>query len=230
MNCDYTKNPLASIQNTIHESITSSHRKNPVAIVAVSKKKPASMIKHLYSLGQKDFGENYVQEALEKIHTLSYLSDITWHFIGSIQSNKTKSIAKHFHWVHSVDRLKIAERLHNERPDNLPPLNICIEVNIGNEPNKSGITYNNAAELALAISNLSNLKLRGLMVMPPVEKDPQKQLIPFRKTRELLNHININYHTVMDTLSMGTTADFPAAIAEGSTFIRIGTALFGSRN
>lgn len=198
-----------------------------VKLLAVSKTRPADDIRHAYKTGQKAFGENYLQEALEKITQLVDC-DIEWHFIGPIQSNKTKEIAQHFDWVHSVDRLKIARRLNEQRPDNMAPLSICLQVNIDNETSKSGISSNEALELAKQIQCLPNIKLRGLMAIPAASQDFNVQRHAFaqlRKLYEQLQKIGIS----LDTLSMGMSNDLEAAIAEGSTMVRIGTAIFGPR-
>ena len=209
---------------------------NPVTVKvrfscsAVSKTKPATMIREAWSLGQRHFGENYLQEALDKINTLADLKDIYWHFIGPVQSNKTREIASGFHWVHSVDRLKIAKRLNDQRPDELPPLNICLQVNISGETSKSGVPLDELSELVMAVSALPNIRLRGLMAIPAPERDPDKQRIPFQAIAEKLKALNEEQGLNMDTLSMGMTGDLDIAIQKGSTIVRIGTALFGARD
>ena len=221
---------FGQINDRIRQVEQSCNRQGQVQLLAVSKTKPASMVRKAWHLGQRHFGENYLQDALEKIETLSDLKDISWHFIGPIQSNKTRDIARHFQWVHSVDRLKIARRLNDLRPDELSPLNICLQVNISNETSKSGITVDELPGLVSSIDQLPRLKLRGLMAIPAPESNPEKQRIPFRALREQLNYLNQSLQLDMDTLSMGMTNDLEAAILEGSTMVRIGTALFGARD
>lgn len=198
-------------------------------LLAVSKTKPASDIYALYKAGQRDFGENYLQEALGKQKTLAHLA-INWHFIGPIQSNKTRDIAGHFQWVHSVDRLKIAQRLNQQRPDTLPPLNICLQVNIDEEPSKSGFSLDALAEVIEPLMSLEKLRIRGLMAIPKATRDVELQRGSFNRLRQAKDQINAQFGLGMDTLSMGMSGDLEAAIAEGSTMVRIGTAIFGSRN
>lgn len=199
-----------------------------VALLAVSKKKPASDLLEAYKAGQHAFGENYLQEALEKIDALKELP-LEWHFIGPIQSNKTAAIAQNFHWVHSVDRLKIAQRLNDQRPTELPPLKICLQVNISGEASKSGCTLEQLTELAAEVSKLPNLRLRGLMAIPESGEQFEEQRKPFAEMKKLLTQLQID-HPEMDTLSMGMSGDLRAAICEGATMVRIGTALFGRRD
>ena len=198
-----------------------------VKLLAVSKTRAAGDVLALAQLGVSDFGENYVQEAGAKIEQLSGHS-LTWHFIGPIQSNKTRQIAEHFDWVHSVDRIKVAQRLNAARPAHLPPLNICIQVNVDAESTKSGIDPDEVEQLAGQILPLSRLNLRGLMALPAPTEDFTAQRRAFMKLRRLQEHLNETGYR-LDTLSMGTTNDMRAAIAEGATVIRIGTALFGPR-
>lgn len=212
------------ITNAAHEY---GRRPGEVTLLAVSKRQTAEKIAAAVSLGLKDFGENYLQEALEKQTELKNLN-ICWHFIGPIQSNKTRAIANHFDWVHTVDRIKIAERLHAQR-EREEPMQVCIQVNIDNEESKSGVLPEEAFELARAISGLPKLQLRGLMVIPEVKTDFGQQRLAFQKTRELLVKINAKLGLSLDTLSMGMSADLEAAIAEGATIVRIGTAIFGER-
>ena len=198
-----------------------------VHLLAVSKTFPAAAVREAYAAGQRAFGENYVQEALEKIEALRDLP-LEWHFIGPIQSNKTRDIAENFAWVHGVDRLKIAERLSAQRPAHLPPLNICLQVNVSGEESKSGIAPNEVEALAWQVAKLPNLKLRGLMAIPAPADDPAAQRKPFAQMNALLQQLNA-HGLQLDTLSMGMSHDFPAAIAEGATIVRIGTAIFGTR-
>ncbi len=201
---------------------------NSVQLLAVSKTKPVAAIQTAIDAGQVCFAENYLQEAVEKIMSLNN-PQLVWHFIGSIQSNKTRDIAQHFHWAHTIDRVKIARRLNEQRPDHLPPLNICLQINISGENSKSGIAPDELIQLADDCSSLPNIKIRGLMAMPAQYSDFEKQRIPFRELKRLFTEIQSG-HPDMDTLSMGTTSDLEAAIAEGATIVRIGTAIFGSRN
>lgn len=203
--------------------------RNPgsVKLLAVSKTRIVNDIRAARACGQLDFGENYVQEAVNKILEIND-PRLIWHFIGPVQSNKTRQIASHFHWVHGVDRVKIARRLSDARPQHLPPLNICIQVNISNETSKSGVSPEELPQLAAACRGLPNLRLRGLMTLPEPWPDIEQQRIPFRKVRMMLDSITSSEYP-LDTLSMGTTNDMEAAIAEGATIVRIGTALFGER-
>ena len=196
-----------------------------IHLLAVSKTKPAQAVREAYAAGLRDFGENYLQEALGKQADLTDLP-LSWHFIGPIQSNKTRAIAEHFAWVHSVDRLKIAQRLSEQRPADLPPLNICIQVNVSGEASKSGCTPADLPALAEAISALPRLKLRGLMAIPEPTEDRAEQDAAFATVRDLQASLNL----ALDTLSMGMSHDLESAIAQGATWVRIGTALFGARD
>jgi pyridoxal phosphate enzyme (YggS family) len=198
-----------------------------ITLVAVSKGQGPEAVAAAAALGVQDFGESYVQEALPKITALGSLP-LRWHFIGRIQANKTRPIAEHFDWVHGVDRLRIAERLSAQRRAHAPPLNVCIEVNVGDDPAKGGVAPAEAAALAGALSALPNLRLRGLMTVLPEESGATAARAGFHQLGRLLTDIN-RAGIGLDTLSMGMSADFPAAIAEGATLIRIGTALFGPR-
>lgn len=198
-----------------------------VRLLAVSKTQPAAAIVAIAAQGQRRFGENYLQEALTKIAELADLG-LEWHFIGPIQANKTRSIAEHFAWVHSVDRLKIAERLSAQRPDHLPPLNVCLQVNIDREPTKHGLDEAELAEVAHAVATLPRLRLRGLMAIPAPAAEFTAQRRPFAQLRKLRERL-ADAGLVLDTLSAGMSDDLEAAIAEGATLVRIGTALFGSR-
>ncbi|MGA9851514.1 MAG: YggS family pyridoxal phosphate-dependent enzyme [Gammaproteobacteria bacterium] len=199
-----------------------------VRLIAVSKNWPTTAIKAAYQAGQLEFGENYLQEALPKLETLSRHRELVWHFIGALQSNKTRPVAEHFCWVHTVDRERTAERLNAQRPAALPPLNICIEVRVSDEARKSGILPGQISKLAECIAGLPRLRLRGLMIIPAPSDDPEAQRVPFRRLRELFDRLNKSGHE-LDTLSMGMSADFEAAILEGATLIRLGTAIFGAR-
>ena len=217
---------IAKVGVRIREAAQASQRDcATVGLLAVSKTKPAEAIRQAFAAGTYDFGENYLQEALEKQAELSDLP-LSWHFIGPIQSNKTKPIAEHFAWVHSVDRLKIAQRLSDQRPAQLPPLNICLQVNVSGEASKSGCNPDELQALAQAVTQLPNLRLRGLMTIPEPTDDPSEQRAAFARLRELMQGLNLN----LDTLSMGMSHDLEAAIAEGATWVRIGTALFGARD
>ena len=198
-----------------------------ITLLAVSKTVPASVVREAYSLGQKAFGENFVQEALDKMHDLRDLP-LQWHFIGPIQSNKTRAIAENFSWAHSVDRLKIAQRLSEQRPTNMPPLNVCLQINVSGESTKGGVAPDEAEALAHAIAILPRLKLRGLMAIPAPAEELAVQRAAFTKMRELLNMLNTTGLN-LDTLSMGMSHDLTAAIMEGATIVRVGTAIFGSR-
>ncbi len=211
---------------------SSNNRQNSVTLLAVSKTKPVSAIEQAYLVGQRDFGENYLQEAIEKITKLSNLPEICWHFIGPIQSNKTKQIAQHFNWVHSVDRVKIAHRLNDHLNDSSlqnhcqdTSLNICLQVNISEESSKSGIMVDEVFSLAEVVDNCDKLTLRGLMAIP--EKKAGKA--SYEKMQHLFKKLQAQYPTV-DTLSMGMSNDLELAIAYGSTMVRIGTAIFGQRD
>ena len=198
-----------------------------ITLVAVSKKKPAQAVREAWQAGQADFAENFLQEALPKQEELAKLP-LTWHFIGRIQSNKTRPIAEHFQWVHTVDRFKIAQRLSQQRPADLPPLNLCIQVNVGDRDNKAGVEPAEVVELARQISALPRLVLRGLMCMPPESDDIDTQRGYFRILGQL-RQLLLQHGFQIDTLSMGMSGDLEAAVAEGATMLRIGTAVFGQR-
>lgn len=202
-------------------------RPDEITLLAVSKTMPIAAIRAAHSAGQTDFGENYVQEALKKIQGLTNLP-IRWHFIGPIQSNKTRLIAENFSWVHSVDREKIAERLSRDRPESLLPLQICLQVNVSGEDRKSGVAPEEVWSLAATIARLPRLQLRGLMTIPEPTTDTGLQHSRFRRLRELLNQLR-QQGLELDTLSMGMSHDLEAAIREGSTIVRVGTAIFGER-
>ena len=198
-----------------------------VRLLAVSKTQPVAAVAALAAAGQLCFGENYVQEALDKITALAALN-LEWHFIGPLQANKTREVAEHFAWVHSVDRLKIAERLSAQRPAGLPPLNVCLQVNIDREPTKHGLDVDEVTAVAQAVAGLPKVRLRGLMAIPAPAADADAQRRPLARLRELQESLNAT-GLALDTLSMGMSDDLEAAIAEGATLVRIGTALFGSR-
>jgi PLP dependent protein len=198
-----------------------------INLLAVSKTFAPDALREAYQAGQTCFAESYVQEALDKIAALQDIP-IEWHYIGPIQSNKTRAIAENFAWVHSVDRLKIAERLSEQRPAHLPPLQVCLQVNISMEASKSGAVPDEVDALAHAIAKLPNLKLRGLMAVPAPSDEIAAQRLSFAKLRELRDQMN-RQGLQLDTLSMGMSHDFAAAIAEGATIVRIGTAIFGDR-
>jgi pyridoxal phosphate enzyme (YggS family) len=201
-----------------------------IALLAVSKTFPAEDVRAAYAAGQYAFGENYVQEALTKLDALADLrGSIEWHFIGPLQSNKTRAVAERFDWVHSVDRLKIAQRLAEQRPDGLPPLNVCVQVNVSGEASKSGVLPREAAEVAHAVAALPKLRLRGLMAIPEPAGGIEEQRVPHRALRELFEQLRAD-GLALDTLSMGMSGDLEAAVLEGATMVRIGTAIFGARD
>ncbi|MFJ2427879.1 YggS family pyridoxal phosphate-dependent enzyme [Pseudomonas sp. NPDC087804] len=217
---------ISHVGSRIQTATQAAHRpENSVQLLAVSKTKPAEALREAYAAGLRDFGENYLQEALSKQLELADLP-LIWHFIGPIQSNKTRAIAEHFDWVHSVDRLKIAQRLSEQRPAELPPLNICIQVNVSGEASKSGCTPDDLPALAAAISTLPRLKLRGLMAIPEPTDDRAEQDAAFAAVQKLQASLDLP----LDTLSMGMSHDLESAIAQGATWVRIGTALFGARD
>jgi pyridoxal phosphate enzyme (YggS family) len=221
---------IAKVRTRIREAAQASGRDpQTVQLLAVSKSKPADALRDARACGQRDFGENYLQEALAKQAELAGL-DLVWHFIGPIQSNKTKPLAEHFAWVHSVDRLKIAERLSAQRPAHLEPLNICLQVNVSGEASKSGVAPGELPALARAVAALprERVRLRGLMAIPEPSADPDAQRAPHRRLAELLHALQAQ-GLDLDTLSMGMSADLEAAVAEGATLVRIGSAIFGAR-
>tara|TARA_R110001592_G_scaffold156705_4_gene387299 strand:+ start:3092 stop:3775 length:684 start_codon:yes stop_codon:yes gene_type:complete len=219
---------ISTVRDQIAKAATRSGRTaDNITLLAVTKTQAPEKLREAYAAGQREFGENYVQEALDKIRLLD-LPDLIWHFIGPIQSNKTADIAAHFDWVHSVDRLKIASRLSKQRPEGLAPLNICVQVNLSSEDSKSGVALEDAADLCEQIAKLPNLRLRGLMAIPaPCEglEQQRKVFAPlallFRELKGCFEHL--------DSLSIGMSADYEAAIAEGSTIVRVGSAIFGAR-
>jgi len=204
--------------------------RNPadVRLLAVSKKQPLEKIREAAACGQREFGENFVQEGVAKIEALADL-DLTWHFVGHLQSNKTRVVAEYFDWVHTIDKLKVARRLSEQRPGDLPLLNVCLQVNVDDEAAKFGVSPAAVPELAAACAELPGLRLRGLMCLPAIREDFEDQRRPFAALRELRDRVR-QTGVEMDTLSMGMTADYRAAIFEYATMVRIGTALFGARN
>lgn len=219
---------LAQIQQQI-ESLSAQFQRENVRLLAVSKTKPVSAIEEAIQAGQKAFGENYVQEGVEKIAYFNQQADLEWHFIGPLQSNKTKLVAAHFDWIQTVDRLKIAQRLSEQRPADKAPLNVLIQINISDEASKSGIAPEEMLPLAKEIALLPNLKLRGLMAIPKPEHEPAQQKIALSKMQQLFNRLQTEFEGI-DTLSMGMSDDMVAAIECGSTMVRIGTAVFGVRD
>ena len=226
--------PIVDNLQEVHERIeraalTAARAPDSVRLLAVSKTFPAEDVRAAFVAGQRAFGENYVQESLAKIEALADLREqIEWHFIGPLQSNKTRPVAEHFDWVHSVDRLKIAQRLSEQRPDTLSPLNVCLQVNVSGEASKSGVAPAEVPGLARAIAALPKLRLRGLMSIPEPADDLQAQREPHRILRTLFDAL-VAQGLALDTLSMGMSSDLEAAVLEGATIVRIGTAIFGKR-
>ncbi|MET3109223.1 pyridoxal phosphate enzyme (YggS family) [Oxalobacteraceae bacterium GrIS 2.11] len=219
-------------QQIVHAAQMADRSFTEILLLAVSKNFDAEAVLEAVAAGQTAFGENYVQEALDKIAAVERLSPglvLQWHFIGPMQSNKTRQIAEHFAWAHSVDRLKIAERLSEQRPAHLPPLNICLQINISEKQTKSGMHISQAAELAQQVKSLPNLRLRGLMAIPEPTETLELQRSAYRPIRLLQEQLNQQGFN-LDTLSMGMSGDMEAAILEGSTIVRVGTAIFGKRN
>lgn len=200
-----------------------------ITLLAVSKTKPASAVEEAFTTGQIAFGENYVQEGVEKVQVLAAHPELEWHFIGPLQSNKSRLVAENFAWCHTLDRLRIAQRLNDQRPASLPPLNVLIQVNISDETSKSGIMLEAVSGLAEAIAALPQLRLRGLMAIPAAESDYTKQLAVCQQMAEAFRQLQQHYPHI-DTLSLGMSDDMEAAIAAGSTMVRIGTAIFGARD
>ena len=221
-------NRLQDILATIQSTKSIHHCKQHVNLLAVSKAQASSAIREAHTAGQTMFGENYLQEALEKQAQLQDIA-IEWHFLGPIQSNKTQLIAQNFSWVHSVDRLKIAQRLNDARPENLAPLQVCIQVNTSNEVSKSGVNPSELVALANAISSMPRLKLRGLMSIPEPTQDVNKQRAQFKQVRECYDAL-LAKGFALDTLSIGMSDDYQIAIEQGATIVRIGSALFGARH
>jgi len=224
---------LTTLAERIRDAATDARRAaEAITLVAVSKTFPAWAVAALARCGQRHFGENYVQEALAKITAVAALVDLplVWHFIGPIQSNKTRQIAETFSWVQSVDRLRIAQRLSEQRPPDMPPLNVLLQVNISGEASKSGVAPSEVPSLARAVAELPRLHLRGLMAIPEPTTDPARQREPLAAVRRLFDEQRAAGFADWDTLSMGMSADLEAAIAEGATMVRVGTAIFGERN
>ncbi|HEY9097559.1 MAG TPA: YggS family pyridoxal phosphate-dependent enzyme [Thiobacillus sp.] len=226
---DTPESRLHAVQSRIACAMAEAGRDGgQITLLAASKTFDAVAVRELAICGQQAFGENYVQEALDKqLHLADW--PLVWHFIGPVQSNKTRAIAEHFSWVHSVDRLKVAERLAAQRPLTLPPLQVCIEVNVSNESSKGGVVLDELPELAAAVAQLPNLRLRGLMAIPAPSTDRNEQRASFRQVRLAFEDLIARGHA-LDTLSMGMSGDLEAAILEGATIVRVGTALFGERN
>lgn len=222
---------LASARERLRRALEDAGRSPTSAtLLAVSKTKPAEMLREAWQHGQREFGENYLQEALDKQAALEDLDGIVWHFIGPLQSNKTRAVAEQFAWVHSVDRLKIAKRLSEQRPAALPPLNVCLQVNISREASKSGVLPEDALALAQEIAALPGLALRGLMAIPAPAETLEAQRQPLAALRQLLEELQAALpEAPLDTLSMGMSDDLEAAVLEGATLVRLGTAIFGAR-
>jgi len=222
---------LNKVQQRIKDSASKAGRNtDKITLLAVSKTRPIDDLIVALEAGQHAFGENYLQEAVEKITAMKQKrpgAKVEWHFIGPIQSNKTSTIAEHFDWVHSVDRLKIAQRLNDQRSSDVP-LNICIQINISNEVSKSGVSIEELADLAKAIQNLPKLRLRGLMAIPASSDSFEQQCLPLRLLKQQFDSLN-QQGFKLDTLSMGMSGDLEAAIQEGATIVRIGTDIFGAR-
>ncbi|AQA17422.1 YggS family pyridoxal phosphate enzyme [Halioglobus japonicus] len=220
---------IAKVQHRVGLSAKKCDRENDrILVLAVSKTRSAEEVREAFDCGLDHFGENYLQEALSKIESLAELP-LNWHFIGPIQSNKTRPIAEHFQWVHSVERAKIARRLNDQRPAHLPPLNVCIQVNTSAEPSKSGALPGDVEALAQEIAQMPHLVLRGLMSIPAASDNEAAQRSAFGQLRSCFESLQ-PCHPSLDTLSMGMSGDMEAAVAEGSTILRIGTAIFGPRN
>ena len=225
------ENNTTSVQRRLQQAARDAGR-NPedILLLAVSKTRTSAQVRTVLESGLSSFGENYLQEAVEKIAQLSN-SAISWHFIGPLQSNKTRQVAEHFDWVHTVDRLKIAKRLSDQRAPDMPALNVCLQINIDNESSKSGLSPEQAIEVANSVALLPNLRLRGLMAIPKPSTEPAEQRQPFARLRALLEEINtrLDNSQKLDTLSMGMSGDLEPAIYEGATIVRVGTDIFGPR-
>ncbi|MDE2235268.1 MAG: YggS family pyridoxal phosphate-dependent enzyme [Gammaproteobacteria bacterium] len=222
------RNLLAVRARMLEAALQAGREPASVRLLAVSKGFPASAVAEAHAAGQFEFGENYLQEALPKLASLKRLADLEWHFIGTLQGNKTRPVAENFAWVHAIDRERIAQRLSHQRPAWLPALNVCIEVRLGEEPGKSGVAPELVPVLARHIAELPRLRLRGLMCIPPPADDTEVQRARFRRMRELFEMLKQDVQQ-LDTLSMGMSGDYQAAILEGATMIRVGSAIFGQR-
>ncbi|WP_110601310.1 YggS family pyridoxal phosphate-dependent enzyme [Salinicola lusitanus] len=222
---------LSSARERLEAALSAAGRPLDSAhLLAVSKTKPANMLRQAYAAGQRAFGENYLQEALEKQQALADLDDIEWHFIGALQSNKTRDVAEHFNWVHGVDREKIARRLSEQRPPALGPIDICLQLNVSGEASKAGVDIDDLPVLAESLLTLPNLRLRGLMALPAPSDDRDRQRHAFRQVATALAELQRRFpEAPLDTLSMGMSGDLEAAVLEGATIVRLGTAIFGSR-
>jgi len=222
-------NNILEVRQRIQKAaIEAGRNADGITLLAVSKTKPATMLRQAYRQGLCDFGENYLQEALAKQREVQDLP-LVWHFIGPLQSNKTRAVAESFAWVHSVDRLKIAQRLSEQRPSHLPALNVCLQVNIDGEASKSGFAADEVLDIASAVAALPGLHLRGLMALPKERRDYSAQCQAFARVRQLFLQLQSTLPN-LDTLSMGMSGDLEAAIAEGATIVRIGSAIFGERD
>ncbi|WP_136249111.1 YggS family pyridoxal phosphate-dependent enzyme [Halomonas borealis] len=223
---------LANARHRLEAALAAADRTpDDATLLAVSKTQPAAMIREAYRLGQRDFGENYLQEALAKQTELAELSAIVWHFIGPLQSNKTRDVAEHFDWLHSLDREKVARRLDAQRPAGMAPLNVCLQVNVSDEASKSGLSLAELPALAEAVLAMPHLRLRGLMAIPAPATDPVAQRAPFARLHEALTDLRERFPEArLDTLSMGMSGDLEAAVTEGATLVRLGTAIFGARD
>jgi pyridoxal phosphate enzyme (YggS family) len=223
---------ITAVHTRIDTACAQAHRQpSEVGLICVSKTQPAQAVRDAHALGERHFGENYVQEAIDKIDQLGDLrTDLTWHFIGPLQSNKSRTVAEAFDWVHTVDSLKLARRLSDQRPPQLPPLQVCVQVNIDDEASKSGLRPAEALDLVGEIAQLPRLQLRGLMSIPAPHAEPAQQRQAHVALATLLQQANAQHRLSMDTLSMGMSDDLEPAIAAGATWVRIGTAVFGARS
>ena len=220
---------LQSVRARIVRAAESADRDpDSVRLLAVSKQQPAALVRAAVAAGQTDFGENYVQEGIDKIAALAGTSGLSWHFIGQLQGNKTREVAERFDWVHTLDRERVASRLSAQRPHHGAPLQVLLQIRLADEPGKGGVAPAEAPALAAAVSAMPRLQLRGLMCIPPTATDLEAQRRPFRQLRELLQSLNEAGHA-LDTLSMGMSDDLEAAVLEGATIVRVGTAIFGRR-
>ena len=222
---------LEDARNRLRTALTNAGRDPASAhLLAVSKTQPAASVRQAFEAGQREFGENYVQEALDKQAALADLDAIVWHFIGPLQSNKTRAVAEHFQWVHTLDRERIARRLAAQRPPALGPLDVCLQVNVSGEASKSGVAPADLSALADVVATLPQLRLRGLMTLPAPSDELATQRRPFAELRELLASLRQRHpQALLDTLSMGMSGDLEAAVLEGTTWVRLGTAIFGQR-